>query len=328
VLAERFDRFFDAEVRSRYFKNLDFSGPEGDPGWFGPQSAVWYVHSHLPTLTFGLYCAAYLEGLDPSIYWMGVRHSRITAKDDTGKYTGARDPEGVAVRFGHSLSFFIGTAYGSTEMAERLARTVRAMHHTVKGTRPDGLPYDADDPDWLRWNYATVVWGLATAHERYHHRPLRGAALDRYYGEFVRVGHALGGTDLPTTKAETLDCLKAHLPRLAVTPGKAFGTGVNLRDTPTNVMNGPFLDWAIRDTLPRWAARMVMHRPGNPLQRRARRTTLWLALNGLHTAVGPLKEFRQAQARVANGTACEHTTPSFTPGTDPIRNRKEVEATA
>ena len=139
------------------------------------------------------------------------------------------DPKGAVTRLGHSVAFFIGTAYGSTETAERLAATVRAMHHTIKGVRPDGAAYDADDPDWLRWNYATVVWGLATAHEMYHPRPLRGKKLDRYYGEFVRVGHALGGTDLPTTKAETLDCLESYLPRLALTHGAAMATGPNLR---------------------------------------------------------------------------------------------------
>jgi uncharacterized protein (DUF2236 family) len=90
-----------------------------------------------------------------------VSHSRRCAGSASSR---ACHQEGAAVRFGHSVAFFIGTAYGSTETAERLARTVRAMHHTVEGTRPDGLPYDADDPEW-RWNYATVVWGLATAHE-------------------------------------------------------------------------------------------------------------------------------------------------------------------
>ncbi len=158
---------------------------------------------------------------------MAYDHSRIPERVD-GIPTGGIDPEGAAVRLGHSLSFFIGTAYGSTPTAERLARTVRAMHHTIKGTRPDGLAYDADDPEWLRWNYATVVWGLATAHERYHRRPLRD--IDRYYREFVRVGESLGGTDLPATKAEVAECLESYLPRLALTPIKAFGTGPNLRE--------------------------------------------------------------------------------------------------
>lgn len=125
------------------------------------------------------------------------------------------DTKDAAARLGQSVAIFIGTAYGSTATAERLALAARSMHHTVKGTRPHGARYDADDPEWLRWNYATVVWGIATAHELYHPNPLRGKEIDRYYGEFVRVGHTLGGAHLPTSKQEALDCLKFYLPKLA-----------------------------------------------------------------------------------------------------------------
>lgn len=323
-----FDWFFDREVRSRYFRGLSFDSPPGDPGWFGPGSAVWHVHGHWPTLVLGLNCAAYIEGLDPSIWWMGVDHSRIQGPDRSGEHLSI-DPEGAAVRFGHSLSFFIGTAYGSTETAERVARSVRAMHHTVKGTRPDGLAYEADDPDWLRWNYATVVWGLATAHERYHHRPLRGRALDRYYGDFTRVGHALGGTNLPTTKAETLDCLRDYLPRLAVTPGRAFTTGSNLRRQDQLVpVLGSAIDWIARDTLPAWAARMVFYRRPNPATLLGRRSLVWLAVNAAGAGVGPLREFRQAQARVAGGANGGHTEPTYVVGSDPVRSRQQAEGLA
>ncbi len=97
----------------------------------------------------------------------------MVERDEDGNPTGRFDLEGAQLRLGHSVAFFIGTAYGSTATAEKLAQTVRAMHHTIKGVRPDGLPYDADDPEWLRWNYATVVWGIATAHEMYHPLPLQ-----------------------------------------------------------------------------------------------------------------------------------------------------------
>jgi uncharacterized protein (DUF2236 family) len=319
MLQERFDR----NVRKHYFRGMEFGAPSGDPGWFGPGSAVWHVHSHLESLVFGLQCAAYLERLDPSIYWMGIHHSRLVERDDQVEQAAFRtpkiDPEGAAVRLGHSIAFFIGTAYGSTETAERLAQTVRAMHHTIKGVRPDGASYDADDPDWLRWNYATVVWGLATAHELYHPQPLRGKKLDRYYGEFVRVGHALGGTDLPTTKAQTLDCLKSYLPRLALTYGAAMATGSNLP------MPQAALDWAIRDTMPKWAMQLIQHRSPNVVERAARRAAVWTVINGLHTAAGPIPEFKQAKARVAAGTTVPHTLPTYVPGSDPVRSRAEVE---
>ncbi|MFW0787280.1 oxygenase MpaB family protein [Gordonia sp. CPCC 206044] len=314
---------FDTNIRAKYFRGMQFGDPVGDPGWFGPNSATWHVHSHTPALIFGLQCASYLERLDPSIFWMGVDHSRLVQKTPDGTPTMRIDPAGAQVRLGHSVAFFIGTAYGSTETAERLARTVRAMHHTIKGTRPDGLPYDADDPDWLRWNYATVVWGIATAHEIYHPKPLRGADIDRYYGEFVRVGHALGGTDLPATKADTLTCLEEYLPRLALTHGNAMATGANLTNPAQSAV-----DWAIRDTMPQWAAQLVSHRPPNPIERRARRSVVWAALNGLHATMGEVPEFAAAQRRVADGTTVEHTEPQYVLGSDPELDRDQVEALA
>lgn len=314
---------FDQTIRRNYFRGMEFAGPAGDPGWFGPGSAVWHVHSHTEALVFGLQCAAFIERLDPSIYWMGMHHSRLVQRDENGEAIPVIDPKGAAVRLGHSIAFFIGTAYGSTETAENLARTVRAMHHTIKGVRPDGAAYDADDPDWLRWNYATVVWGLATAHELYHPNPLRGKKLDRYYGEFIRVGHALGGTDLPTTKAETLDCLKSYLPKLALTHGAAMATGPNLP------MPQSAVDWAVRDTMPKWAKQLLGHTDPNPVERAARRAVVWSIINGLHTAAGPFPEFRQAKARVKGGVdpdRAPHTVPAYVPGSDPVRSRADIES--
>ncbi|KUI33477.1 oxygenase MpaB family protein [Mycobacterium sp. GA-2829] len=306
-------------MRRNYFRGMEFAEPKGDPGWFGPKSAVWHVHSHMEALIFGLQCAAYMERLDPSIFWMGMHHSRLVERDETGTATGRIDPAGAMARLGHSVAFFIGTAYGSTETAERLATTVRSMHHTIKGVRPDGLAYDADDPDWLRWNYATVVWGIATAHELYHPNPLRGKNIDRYYGEFVRIGHALGGTDLPATKADTAECLKSYLPRLAVTHGTAMATGPNV-PLPQSIV-----DWAIRDTMPKWAKQLIQHTDPNIIERTARRTAVWTVINGLHTAAGTAPEFQQALARVKGGTAVPHTEPTYVLGSDPELSRDEIE---
>jgi hypothetical protein len=294
LLQHRLIRLYDDEIRARYFRGLDFAGPEGDPGWFGPGSAVWHVHSHMPALVLGLQCAAYLERFDPSIFWMGVHHSRLVQHDEDGRPTGRIDKDGLLVRLGHSVSFFTATAYGSTADAERVTKTVRAMHHTVKGTRPDGLDYDADSADWLRWNYATVVWGIATAHEYYHPKPLRGSGIDRYYGEFVKVGHALGGTDLPAT----------------------------------GLFGGELIDWAIRDSLPSWAAAMVMYRPPNLIERTLRQASVWAVVNGIHTTMGPLPEFRQAQKRLGKGWTGTPTSPEYTLGSDPVRSRANAEQMA
>src|SRR5690349_19989153 len=99
----------------------------------------------MPSIVFDLTCYAFMEYLGPGIAWMGYDHSRIVERV-VGIPTGRVDLEGAKVRFAHSLAFLTATAYGPTATAERAARAVRAMHHTIKGTRPDGVVYDADSP--------------------------------------------------------------------------------------------------------------------------------------------------------------------------------------
>ena len=138
-------------------------------------------------------------------------------------------------------------------------------------------------------------------------------------------------TDLPETKAETLDCLYSYLPKLALTYGAAMATGPNLAAAETQPPGGEFVDWAIRDTLPSWAAAMVMHRRPNPIERAARQAAVWSVINGIHFTMGPLPEFRQAQQRVAavrNGTVPAPTSPTHVPGTDPKRSRAKAEQMA
>ncbi|HZQ33796.1 MAG TPA: oxygenase MpaB family protein [Mycobacterium sp.] len=301
-LSTVFDAAFDQMVRSRFFKGLDFAGPRGDQGWFGPDSAVWYVHSHMPLVALGLFSSATMEQLDPSTISAGYHHSRAVKRGRDGNPRFAIDPEGGAVRFGHSLAFFLGVAYGPTETAEKCARIVRAMHGTIHGVSAlTGTPYDADDPELLRWNYANVVWGLATAHERYHYAPLRGADLDRYYQEFTRVGYALGGTDLPASKAEVMEVLDEWAPRLALLPAVSQAIWPNNRHAiplwqwPSQAL----LNWTLRDMQPRWARNLYMHTRPDPVTLWSMRQSLKVMLNSLHVLPGPLPEFRQAKARVS-----------------------------
>ncbi len=77
-----------------FFRGMDFAGPVGDPGWFGPGSAVWHVHSHMEALVFGLQCAAFIERLDPSIYWMGIHHSRLVKPETKNDPMPAHRSEG------------------------------------------------------------------------------------------------------------------------------------------------------------------------------------------------------------------------------------------
>jgi uncharacterized protein (DUF2236 family) len=288
------DRAFDHLIRRRFFRGLAFDTPVGDPGWFGRDSAVWYVHEHVPALVTGLFASALIETLHPDFAWMGRDHSRSVERIN-GVATGRMDEEGILQRAGHSYSFFMTVAYGSTESAERVTRAVRGMHSAVRGTRPDGRHYDATDPDTLRWAYATVVWGLATAHERYHARPLRD--IDEYYGQFVRVGEELGGTDLPATKASVDAYLREHVALMGVTmPTVSFLSSLAGREQPRVIR--PVLrqlEWAVLDLQPDWAQTLLRFSPGPTA--RMRRAATWCAINGIRYGAGPLPEVTDARAR-------------------------------
>lgn len=46
-LAHALDTFLDKALRADVIAGVQFTDPPGDRGWFGPDSAIWYVHSHL-----------------------------------------------------------------------------------------------------------------------------------------------------------------------------------------------------------------------------------------------------------------------------------------
>jgi uncharacterized protein (DUF2236 family) len=291
------DRGLDFFIRPRFFKGIRFDTPEGDTGWFGPGSAVWYVHSHFPALTLGLGAAALIESLHPDFAWMGYDHTHAIERVD-GVPTGRFLPEGILIRGGHSLAFFTGVAYGPTATAERVSETVRAMHHRVRGTRPDGRNYDADDPETLRWAYATVVWGIATAHERYHARPLKD--IDRYYREFVQVGEALGGVDLPDTKQSVADYLLLSAPLMGVT----MPTIAAIKGLPALLPRPlrPAIDlavWTMMDLQPEWAQDLLRVAPINRIEAALRRSTVRVTLNAAHFGTGGIREARVSRMRTA-----------------------------
>jgi uncharacterized protein (DUF2236 family) len=292
----------DVTLRPRYYPRVEFGEPAGDRGWFGPSSPVWYVHEHFPALVIGLGAAATIETLHPDFAWMGYDHTRAIVRDADGAPTGGFDAKGLLTRGGHSFSFFAAVAYGSSASALRVTRAVSGMHHRVRGVRPDGRAYDADDPETLRWAYATVVWGIATAHERYHLRPLR--EIDDYYRSFVRVGEALGGTDLPATKSEVADYLEAAVPLMGVTqPTIETLKLTDPRRRPLPLRPAfDLVQWTLLDLQPAWAQELLRVASVSAVERLARRTAMRALLNAVHYGAGPLDEVRQARQRAAGGT--------------------------
>jgi ER-bound oxygenase mpaB/B'/Rubber oxygenase, catalytic domain len=128
-------------IRPEYFKKTDFSCPPGDPGWFGPDSAAWYVHSHTPTVLLGLVNTAIIDIIHQDIQYGVYDHSKLVGRHPDGSVrSGTFSGAGLIVRAGHSYSFFAGVVYGSSATAEELCRTVKAMHTRSKGFGPTASP--------------------------------------------------------------------------------------------------------------------------------------------------------------------------------------------
>lgn len=299
-LTKPVEALYDKTLRNKFLPGVQFTEPAGDPGWFGPGSAVWYVHEHTSNVMIALLASGAMESLHPSVAYAGVDHSKIYERVN-GVATGGMVSEKMLQRLSESWSAFEAMAFGSTEVADRAARMVANMHHKVKGNRPDGHAYDADNAELFRWNYATVVWGFARAHELYHPKPLQGSDLDAYFAEYVKVGEALGGTDLPATRKENDECLLAGVRDLAMTPaGMNFYNLIDPSQNKRAVRPAlSLLNWMIYDMFPDWARELCLA-PGRSgaAGTAVRRRIVRGLFNTIHESSDKV-EPRQAIARAA-----------------------------
>lgn len=180
---------------------IDYDEPQGDPGLFGPDSIVWRVHADFPGMMAGGICALLLQALHP-LALAGVHdHSNFR-----------HDPLG---RLRRTIGFVSATTYAPRVAAEAQITRVRAIHHTVRGTAPDGRRYSADDPALLTWVHCAEMWSFLQGYQRYHGAPLPTALQDRYYDETRRVAEALGARDVPHSVAEVDAYFERMQPELA-----------------------------------------------------------------------------------------------------------------
>lgn len=174
---------------------------EQDPGLFGPDSATWAVHTDVSMIVGGLR-ALLLQTMHPPTMAGVADHSNYR-----------QDPLGRLHRTGE----FVGvTTFGTTEEAERAIAAVRRIHTRVRGTTPDGRPYDATDPHLLMWVHGTEVDSFLRARERYGAEPLATGADDRYIDEMAEVAQRLGVVDPPRSRAALRRILSSYRPELEV----------------------------------------------------------------------------------------------------------------
>lgn len=251
---------FWAMLAAAHLPGEQYTEPIGDPGLFGPDSAIWHVHSDVSGVLGGV------SGL-----LLGTLNEPVT--HGTNRFSDyLQDP---IKRLGFTSSFVMGVTFGATPVAEKLTQTVRTMHKRVHGTMPDGRAFSATSSADIIWTGVTQAYSAARAHERYHPKPLRGRDLDRYFAEYAVISEMLGATDVPSSRAEIEDYFQMMRPRLTVS--EEVLQAVRFLRTPFG--NDPMsragsvvISRAATELLPDWAKNLLGIRsrlPVSPLAARA-----------------------------------------------------------
>ena len=156
-----------------------YGGPPGDPGLIGPGSMSWEINADLASVSQAGLPAIVLEILHPSV---------IAGVQDLSNYR--EDP---FQRARATLGYVLTTTFGNTEAATAVIERVKHVHSFVNGTRPDGVPYRALDPELIAWVHTCIPWMILRAYE-HTKRPLSQQEQDRYLAEQAVIGR-MGGAD-------------------------------------------------------------------------------------------------------------------------------------
>lgn len=199
ILRSRLETLMRAQLDDGSGHSVDFTQPTGEPALVPADSISWRVFGNPITLVIGGITAVLLELAEPKV--------RSGVWDHTSFRT---DPIRRMRRTG--LAAMI-TVYGGRSQATRMISGVRRMHERVRGMTPAGIPYEANDPDLLRWVHATAAFGFLEAYDHYV-MPLNAAERDQYYEEGAPISCLYGAEDAPISEAELETLFAGMLPRL------------------------------------------------------------------------------------------------------------------
>jgi uncharacterized protein (DUF2236 family) len=279
------DDAYQTMLAGAHLPGEQYTEPVGDPGLFGPGSAIWKVHGDVSGVVGGV------SGL-----LLGALNEPVTY--GTNRFSDyQRDP---IKRLGFTSSFVRGVTFGSTQTAEKLIETVRAMHRRVHGTMPDGRSFSATDSADIIWTGATQAYSIARAHLRYHPDPLRSAGLDRYFAEYAVITERLGAVGPPRSRTDVEDYFATMRRRLTVSEEvletvrflrSAYGSNRASR------AGSLVINRAATDLLPDWAKALLGLRPRTPLAPLAARAAAHLLIATLRYGVRS-RMIEQAHVRV------------------------------
>ena len=173
---------------------LELSRRQGDPvqGFFGPKSLVWQVNQELILHIAGPR-ALLLQMAHPMVAQGVADHSNF--KEDFW---------GRAIR---TFTTVYSIIFGTEEHALKAASRIHTVHSRIVGTLQEdvgrfkaGTPYQANDPNLLRWVYATLVDSALLTYQEYL-EPTSYTLIDQSYTEMIQGARLFGVNEawLPPT---------------------------------------------------------------------------------------------------------------------------------
>src|SRR6202162_292850 len=90
------------------------------------------------------------------------------------------DPWGRLLR---TLDYTYTMVYGGPQAAGEMGRRIRRFHKQIFGTRPDGEPYHALEPEAYAWVHATLAEAIVGGHERFG-RPFTDQQRQGFWAEW------------------------------------------------------------------------------------------------------------------------------------------------
>lgn len=172
-----------------------------DEGWFGPGSAVWEVHSGIPTVVAGIR-ALLMQTLHPGAMAGVHDHSRYR-EDPLGRLAG-------------TVRWVLTTTFADREQASAGCAWVMRLHEKVHGEFVDAdgavRAYAASDADLVGWVHCVFADAFIGSHETWG-GPVPGGS-DRYVREWAVAGELMGMADPPRSRAELDAAIAAYLPVL------------------------------------------------------------------------------------------------------------------
>lgn len=246
-------------------KEIDFERPLGEPGLFGPRSAIWSVHGDFTSMLCGGISALLLQMLHPLALAGVWDHSNFR--------------EDIFGRLRRTSQFISATTFGTTGDAERLIAKIRGIHLRVSGQDRDGTPYAASDPALLTWVHVAECSSFMASHLRYRRTVVSEARQAQYFAEAGEIARRLGARDIPLTPRQVAEYLQDMRPRLRCDERTQEVAQVLFATRLPGRLSQPVGQLMMRagvDLLPPWAQEMLSLRM-NPLQRQATR----LAVHGI-----------------------------------------------